>query len=291
LYDEEALYEGLKSRKIRFAGIDVFNKEPATDHKLLDLDNICVSPHLGANTFESQLNIALEAAQQAIEAAKGIAYPHALNLPIDESKIPAFVKPFLEMGQKIGFLASQMNKAPIVSIKVSGRGDIAQYVSSLATFVTVGALAEISGETINYVNADFVATERGIKIETEELPGSPVYKNLVTVRLTTDKDVIELSATMFNDDVQRIVDINGFGVDVEPKGNMILFKNTDVPGVIGHVGTTLAAHSVNIADFRLGRNKSGQALAVIIVDSAVSEKTLKELASLEACISVSYVRL
>jgi D-3-phosphoglycerate dehydrogenase len=291
LYSEDALYDGLKSGKIRFAGIDVFDKEPATDNKLLDLDNICVSPHLGANTFESQLGIALEAAQQAIEAAKGIAYPHALNLPIDETKIPSFVKPFLEMGQKIGFLASQMNKAPIVSIKVSGRGDIAEYVNSLATFVTVGALADISGDTINYVNADFVASERGIKIETEELPASTVYKNLVTVKLTTDKNVIEISATMFNDDVQRIVDINGFGVDVEPKGNMILFKNTDVPGVIGQVGTLLAAHEVNIADFRLGRNKSGEALAVIIVDSAVNDKTLKELSALKACISVSYARI
>jgi D-3-phosphoglycerate dehydrogenase len=291
LYDEDALYDGLKSGKIRFAGIDVFNKEPAINNKLLDLDNICVSPHLGANTFESQLGIALEAAQQAIEAAKGIAYPHALNLPIDETKIPAFVKPFLEMGQKIGFLASQMNKAPIVSIKVSGRGDIAEYVNSLATFVTVGALADISGDTINYVNADFVARERGIKIETEELPASTVYKNLVTVKLTTDKNVIEISATMFGDDVQRIVDINGFGVDVEPKGNMILFKNTDVPGVIGQVGTLLAAHEVNIADFRLGRNKSGEALAVIIVDSAFNDKTLKELSALNACISVSYARI
>jgi D-3-phosphoglycerate dehydrogenase len=246
---------------------------------------------LGANTYESQYNIGVEAAQQAIEAAKGIAYPHAMNLPIDETKIPSFVKPFLEMGQKIGFLASQINKAPIVSIKVSGRGDIAEYVTSLATFVTVGALADISGDTINYVNADFVAKERGIKVETESLPGSPVYKNLVTVRLTTDKDVIEISATMFGDDVQRIVDINGFGVDVEPKGNMILFKNTDVPGVIGQVGTMLGAHNVNIADFRLGRNKNGEALAVIMVDSAVSDKTLKELSSLNACISVSYARI
>jgi D-3-phosphoglycerate dehydrogenase len=161
----------------------------------------------------------------------------------------------------------------------------------LATFVTVGALADISGDTINYVNADFVAKERGIKVETESLPESPVYKNLVTVRLTTDKDVIEISATMFGDHVQRIVDINGFGVDVEPKGNMILFKNTDVPGVIGQVGTMLGAHNVNIADFRLGRNKSGEALAVIMVDSAVSDKTLKELSSLNACISVSYARI
>ncbi|MDA3947341.1 MAG: NAD(P)-dependent oxidoreductase, partial [Helicobacteraceae bacterium] len=96
LYNEDALYDGLKSGKVRFAGIDVFIKEPATDHPLLDLDNIIVSPHLGANTFESQYNIGVEAAQQAIEAAKGIAYPHAMNLPIDESKIPSFVKPYLE---------------------------------------------------------------------------------------------------------------------------------------------------------------------------------------------------
>jgi D-3-phosphoglycerate dehydrogenase len=113
----------------------------------------------------------------------------------------------------------------------------------------------------------------------------------VTVKLTTDKEAIELSATMFGDDVQRIVDINGFGVDVEPTGNMILFKNTDVPGVIGQVGTLLGAHNVNIADFRLGRNKNGEALAVIIVDSSVSDKTLKELSALNACISVSYARI
>ncbi|MCD4667981.1 MAG: phosphoglycerate dehydrogenase, partial [Sulfurimonas sp.] len=128
LYNEEALFNGLKSKKIRFAGIDVFNKEPATDHPLLELDNICVSPHLGANTFESQYNIGTQAAQNAIEAAKGIAYPHAMNLPIDESKIPSFVKPFLEMGQKIGFLESQMNKSQIIAIKVSGHGEISNYV-------------------------------------------------------------------------------------------------------------------------------------------------------------------
>ncbi|MBD3824117.1 MAG: phosphoglycerate dehydrogenase, partial [Epsilonproteobacteria bacterium] len=102
LYNEDALYKGLTSGKIRFAGIDVFNKEPAIDHPLLDLDNVTVSPHLGANTFESQYNIGVQAAQNAIEAAKGIAYPNAINLPIDETKIPAFVKPFIEMGQKIG---------------------------------------------------------------------------------------------------------------------------------------------------------------------------------------------
>ncbi len=292
LYDEEALFDGLKSGKIRFAGIDVFNKEPATDHPLLDLDNICVSPHLGANTFESQYNIGTQAAENAIEAAKGIAFPHAMNLPIDETKIPAFVKPFLEMGQKVGFLAAQMNKAPLVSIKVSGQGDIAQYVQSLATFVTVGAMVESSGDTINYVNADFIAEERGIKIETEELPDSSVYKNLITVKLTTDKDVVTIAATMFDDEVQRIVDINGFALDIEPKGNMIIFKNTDVPGVIGQVGTILASHNINIADFRLGRHsKHNNALAIILVDSSVSDAALRELSALDACLGVDYARL
>ncbi|WP_345993877.1 phosphoglycerate dehydrogenase [Sulfurimonas sp. HSL-1716] len=291
LYNEEALYNGLTSGKIRFAGIDVFVKEPATSNPLLDLDNIVVSPHLGANTYESQYNIGTQAAEQAIQAAKGMAYPNALNLPIDENKIPAFVKPYMEMGQKLGFLASQKNRAPIVSIKVSGQGAIAEFVDSLSTFVTVGALAENSGDTINYVNADFVAKEKGIKVETESLADSSVYKNLITVKLTTDKQVTTIRATMFDDNIQRMVEIDGFTVDVALKGNMIFFKNTDVPGVIGSVGTILAGHNVNISDFRLGRNSKSEALAVIIVDSAVSDIVLKELGNLDACISVSYAKI
>ena len=291
LYNEDALYDGLKSGKVRFAGIDVFIKEPATDHPLLDLDNIVVSPHLGANTFESQYNIGVEAAQQAIQAAKGIAYPHAMNLPIDESKIPSFVKPFLEMGQKIGFLATQINKAPIVSVKVSGDGEIAQYLESLATFATVGAMAETTGDTVNYVNAEFIAEKRGIKIEVDNTHAKTPYKNLITVKLTTEKRAVSISATIFEGDVQRIVDIDGFEVDVAPKGNMIIFKNTDVPGVIGKVGTILANNNVNISDFRLGRNNKSEALAVILVDSDVKDAAINELAALEACISVKVARL
>jgi len=291
LYNEDALYNGLTSGKVKFAGIDVFIKEPATDHPLLDLDNICVSPHLGANTRESQFNIATQAATQAIEAAKGIAYPHAFNLPIDESTIPAFVKPYLDLGQKIGFLAAQINKGSVQSIKISAEGDIAEYVESLSTFVTVGTIAESSGDTINYVNAGYIAEEKGIKVETETSKTNCAYKNLITIKLTTNKDVITMSGTLFNEDVERIVDINGFALDIEPKGNMILFKNTDVPGVIGHVGSILSTHNVNISDFRLGRNNKSEALAVIVTDTSASSDTLTELSSLEACISVHSAKI
>jgi D-3-phosphoglycerate dehydrogenase len=291
LYNEDALYDGLKSGKIRFAGIDVFGKEPATDNKLLDLDNIVVSPHLGANTYESQYNIGTQAAENAIAAAKGMAYPNAMNLPIDESKIPSFVKPFLERGQKVGCLESQMSKSQIISIKVTGYGDISEYVDSLSTFVAVGAMSQNSGDTINYVNADFVAKEKGIKLETEAIGESSVYKNLITIKLTTSDGTTTMSATIFEDNVQRLVNIDGFDIDVALRGDMIMFKNTDVPGVIGSVGNVLANNNVNIADFSLARNDKGEALAVILVDNAVCDKSLAELAALEACISVNYARI
>jgi len=291
LYHEDALYDGLKSGKIRFAGIDVFGKEPATDNKLLDLENIVVSPHLGANTYESQYNIGLQAAKNAIEAAKGIAYPNAMNLPIDESKIPSFVKPFLEMGQKIGFLESQINKSQIISIKVKGYGEIGNYVDSLATFVAVGAMSDNCGNTINYVNANFVAKEKGITIESEDRGNSSVYKNLITIKLTTSEGTTTISATIFDDNVQRIVAIDGFDIEVALRGGMIMFKNTDIPGVIGSVGSTLASNNVNISDFSLSRNDNSEALAVILVDDDVNEITLNELNNLEACLNVNYARI
>ncbi len=291
LYNEDALYEGLKSGKIKFAGIDVFSKEPATDNKLLELDNVTVTPHLGANTEESQEKIAQGAATQALEAARGISYPNALNLPIREDEMPPFVKPYLELTQKMGNLAAQVNKGAFKSIKVEAEGEIADYLDSLVTFATVGALKESLGESINYVNAEFVAKERGIEIFKAKRPESSGYKNKVTVKLTTDKEVIEISGTIFEESVQRIVDINNFALDVEPKGKMILFKNTDVPGVIGEVGMILAKHNINIADFRLGRDNHGHALAVIIVDDDVSKEVLSELAALKACLSVSYAIL
>jgi D-3-phosphoglycerate dehydrogenase len=291
LYNEEALYAGLTNGKIRFAGIDVFMKEPATDHPLLDLDNVTVSPHLGANTFESQYNIGTQAAENAIAAAKGISYAHAMNLPIDESKIPSFVKPFLEMGQKIGFLESQINKSQIIAIKVSGHGEIAEYVESLSTFVAVGAMSQNSDDTINYVNAEFVAKEKGIRIESEALGDSSVYKNLITIKLTTSEGATTISATIFDDNVQRIVAIDNFDIEVALKGDMILFKNSDVPGVIGSIGSILADNNVNIADFSLARNDTSTALAVILVDNAVDDKTLNELCSLDACLGVNYAKI
>jgi len=292
LYNEEALFDGLKSGKIRSAGIDVFTKEPAINHPLLELDNITVTPHLGANTFESQYNIATQTAQQAIEAVKGIAYPNALNLPIKDSDISDGVRPYLNLIQKIGFVSAKLNKGNIKSIKIYIDGDeVKSFEKSLTTFAVVGALSEALGEKINYVNAEFVAKERNISIDVGNFSNNAGFKNRVGVKITTNKDVIQVAGTIFSENEERIVEINGFELDVKPQGNMILFTNSDVQGVIGDVGSIMAKHNINIADFRLGRNKDKKALAVIHTDEIASQEVLSELEKLEASISVSSISL
>lgn len=290
LYNEEDLYNNLKSGKIAMAGIDVFTKEPAANHPLLDLDNIIVTAHLGANTVESQRKIATQAAENAIESARGIAYPNALNLPIDESKIPGYVKPYLELTQKMAYLLSQADKSAIKSIKIEAEGEIADYLDSLETFAAVGALKTALAEKINYVNATFIANERGITLQSNQVSNASGYKNRVALKITTEHGVTTIAGTIFSEDVSRIIELNGFALDIEPHGKMILFRNSDVPGVIGQVGKILGDHQINIADFRLGRHADG-ALAVILVDEDVSENILEELAALKAAISVSYAQI
>ncbi len=288
LYNEADLYDALKSGKVAMAGIDVFAKEPAVDNPLLDLDNVTVTPHLGANTRESQQNIALQAAENAILAARGISYPNALNLPIKESELPDFVRPYLELAQKIGFMGAQLSNSGIKSIKMSTEGPVSDYIDSLSTFAVVGTLSgELGEEAVNYVNAQYIAKERGLEISKETLPNTSGFKNLMTLRFSTQGgNLLKISSTVFGESQQRVVDIDGYTLDLEPKGRLILFKNNDEPGVIGDVGHTIAKHNINIADFRLGRDANGQALAVVRVDDEVTKELIEELSKLPACISV-----
>lgn len=290
LYNEEALLENLKSGKIAMAGIDVFKKEPANNHPLLDLPNVTVTAHLGANTKESQREISVQSANNAIESARGIAYPNALNLPIDENKIPSFIKPYIELTQKMAFLLAQISKSDIRSINIAAEGEVSEYLDSLQTFATVGVLSAISGDEVNYVSANFIAKEKGIELTTSEFSNHSGYSNKVSIKITTSNGVKTISGTVFNDNVQRIIELSGFSLDIEPKGKMIIMRNNDVPGVIGEVGKTLGDNKINIADFRLSRGKDG-ALAVILVDEKVSNEILKKLDSLEAAIAVAYAEI
>jgi len=290
LYTEEALCEGLKSGKIAWLGIDVFEKEPAINHPLLEFENISVTSHLGANTLESQENIAIQACENALNAARGIAFANALNLPIKTEDLPVFVEPYIELVSKMAFLAVQIDKGPIKSIKIEAEGAIGEYANSMLTFAVVGALGGILGENINYVNAEFIAKDKGIELACKTQPNSG-YNNKLSVQISTDNSSVSVSGTIFNENEQRIVALNGFKTDFKPKGKMLIFKNKDIPGVIAKISSVLASNNINIADFRLGRDGFGQALAVVLLDELVNKKILEELNSLEACIFVEYVEL
>jgi len=291
LYDEDALLDGLTSGKIHMAGIDVFNKEPATDHPLLDLNNVTVTPHLGANTKESQQNIAIQAAENAIQAAKSIAYPNALNLPIKESELPDFLRPYLELIQKMGNLSAQATHSNIKSIKITTQGEVSEYIDSLTTFATVGILTPSLEANVNYVNAEFVAEERDIQITKDTAINNSGLTNRISIKLVTDNGDFLIAGTVFGNEAQRITQIDGYELDLEPKGNLILFRNTDVPGVIGDVGRIVSANGLNISDFRLGRDKSAQALAVVKVDGNINKAVISELSELAACINVNHVSI
>jgi D-3-phosphoglycerate dehydrogenase len=291
LYNEEDLVAALKSGKVRFAGMDVFSKEPATDHPLLDLPNVSVTPHLGANTVESQINVSVQSAENALEVLRGVSYPNALNLPIKEGSMPAWASSYCELTQRMAFLAAQTLRSSIKSVSVSASGEVADFLESLGVFATVGALNKAIAEKVNYVNAPFVAKERGLEVSTRREEGESPYKNFVTVRVSDDSESVYIAGILFGNESPRIIDINGFDMDVVPKGKMILFKNSDVPGVIGKVGVLLGDNNINVADFRLGRDKRGKAMALIIVDNDVPQAVLDALAALPEAIGVSYAEL
>nr|WP_232012939.1 phosphoglycerate dehydrogenase [Campylobacter insulaenigrae] len=290
LYNEQALCDGLKNNKIAWLGIDVFDKEPATNHPFLDFENISVTSHLGANTLESQENISIQACEQALNAARGISYPNALNLPIKTEDLPNFVAPYIELISKMGFLAAQLDKNPIKAIKLESEGDISDYNESLLTFAVVSVLRGILGEKINYINAKFVAQDKGIELSHDVLPRSG-YSNKISIKVITDNSSLSIAGTIFGDSEQRIVELNGFDIDFKPKGKMIILNNNDIPGVIANVSGILAHNNVNIADFRLGRNGFGKALAVILLDEKISKTILAELRAIDACIFAEYAEI
>lgn len=291
LYNEDDLYDALKSGKVAYCGIDVFIKEPATDHKLLDIENLSATPHLGANTLESQERVAVQAVENAINAALGISYANALNLPIKDSDTPSEFKSYLDLGQKLAYLGAQINRGHIKGINIKACGDVSEYIDSLVTFTLVGALKESMGEKINYVNAKFVADEKKIEIKTEADAISMGYNNKIEISIITDETNLTIGGTVFEGSIQKIVNINDIELDIKPKGKMIFFKNDDKPGVIAKLSQILLDSNINIVDFRLGSDSKTSAIAVVVIDSDLSKEVLEKLNNIPECRWVSYARV
>jgi len=294
IINEKDLYDALKSGQVAAAALDVFEKEPLpADSPLLTLDNVIATPHLGASTVEAQVNVAVDVIEQIIEVLKGGAARSAVNIPSMKPELIAPVKPFMGIAEKLGSLASQILPGAVSKVLVEYSGEVAEHdVSPLTTTVLKGLLAPMMDVVVNFVNAPFIAKERGIEIVESKSKEAKDFASLISVKVESSKGNREIGGTVFEGIGDRLVSIDGYRVDAEPQGYVLIINNIDKPGMIGKVGTFLGKNSINIASMDVGRIKVGQAAVMVLnVDSNISDKILKELTKIEGISAATVVKL
>ncbi|ADU97471.1 phosphoglycerate dehydrogenase [Thermovibrio ammonificans] len=293
IINEKDLYEALVSGKVRAAAVDVFSKEPATDNILLDAPNIVVTPHIGANTFESQTNVAVIIANQVLAALRGEEVEFAVNAPFEDTTAAKNLKPYMELAEKLGLFAVQVACSRSKEIVLEFRGELGEEVKPITTAFLKGYLQKVVDIPVNLINAPFLAKEKGISVVEVRRPEGVNFKKLVRVICRGENgEEFSIAGTVMDEKFPKIVEINGFLFDLTPEGKLLLIKNYDVPGVIGKLGSILGKHRVNIAGFQLGRKEKGkEAKGVILIDDDVPQQAIEEIKEIPEILEVKQVNL
>jgi len=291
IIDENALYEALKTGKVAGAALDVFENEPTTDSPLFGLDNVIVTPHLGASTEEAQINVASDVAREVVAALKGRLVKNTVNIPAIKPKLLTRIKPYINLAEKLGRFQSQMVTGRVKKIEIRYSGEVFKEIRPITTALVKGLLDPILQEKVNFVNALVLAKERGIQVEQNISDRENGYASLISVKVTNDNYDKTVAGTLFRND-PRIVMIDGYRIDAVPEGHMLVVPHIDKPGMIGRVGTILGEHNINIAGMQNGRKViGGKAVMVLSVDSEVPQDVLDEIAKTEDIMDVKMVNL
>ena len=294
IINETDLAEAIKSKKVRGAALDVFEKEPVdADNPLLSLPQVICSPHLGASTDEAQENVAIQVAEQIAEyLTKGIV-KNALNIPsVSSDELPK-LQPYLGLAEKLGSTLGQLSESGMKKVVIEYSGEVSEFnLTPLTTTVLKSLLEPILQESVNLVNAPLMAKERGVEVVEMKSSEAANFNSLIKVTLTTDKRDRSVAGTLFHHKEPRIVQIDGIDVETIPTGNILFIYNEDKPGIIGKVGSLLGDANVNIASFQLGRDlDKKRAVSMVNVDEKVSDKTLSHLSALADILEVKQVTL
>ncbi|WP_440988460.1 phosphoglycerate dehydrogenase [Haloarchaeobius baliensis] len=277
--DEPALAEAVADGVVAGAAVDVFAEEPVSeDNPLLDVDDVVVTPHLGASTEAAQENVATSTAEQVVAAFAGEPVMNALNAPsIDETAFPR-VQPYIDLAETAGKVAAQLLDDRISNVEVVYQGDIAE---EDVDFVTASALKGVLQPLewqVNAVNAPRIAEERGIDVTESKTRSAEDFQSLVTVKVADGDSEVSVCGTLFAGDDPRIVRVDGYRVDAIPHGRMVVARNADEPGVIGLIGSVMGDYDVNIAGmFNARETIGGEALTVYNVDGEVPEAAIEKL--------------
>ncbi|HEU5158245.1 MAG TPA: phosphoglycerate dehydrogenase [Streptosporangiaceae bacterium] len=279
IVDESALDLALKEGRVAAAGIDVFATEPCTDSPLFHHDNVVVTPHLGASTHEAQEKAGTQVARSVRLALSGEFVPDAVN--VQGGAVAEDIKPGLPLVEKLGRIFTALAGGVPVRLDVEVRGEITRYdVKVLELAALKGVFTDVVEEAVTYVNAPLLARDRGVEVTLLTSEESPDWRNLVTVRGTmADGSVVSVSGTITGPKhIERIVEVNGYDMEIVPTEHMAFFSYVDRPGIVGVVGKLLGEQQVNIASMQVGRDaKGGTALIALTVDSAIPADLLETI--------------
>ena len=285
LIDEAALIAGLRSGKITGAALDVFTHEPLSpDSPLLAMENVIVTPHLAASTIEAQSDVSTQVVQQLLDALRDVDFRNAVNMPFADATLLRQMQPYLSLAEKVGSLQAQMADGHITRVEVEIKGEeISDHIKPITVSILKGILDPVLDRTVNYINAPHLARRHGITVSQTTGLHSLDYPNLITCRTEWQRGGSRtVVATLFNDLEPRLVQIDGYRVDVRPEGIILVTQSHDRPGLLGQVGTILGAHNINIATWRTGRNAPGGIqISFISVDSTISEEILSDICSID----------
>ena len=282
LIDEDALYTALTTGEIAGAGLDVFSTEPpAADgpaHRLLDLPNVVVTPHLGASTHEAQEKAGVSVARSVKLALEGDLVPDAVN--VAGGVIDPFVRPGIALAEMLGQFFSGLADGAVTSLDIEVRGELAAYDVSVYRLAALkGIFSRIVSESVSYVNAPLFAEQRGLEVRLIVEPESPLYRNITILRGTlADGSVLTVAGTLAGTRmVPKVVEINGYDIEVPLERYHVVMRYKDRPGIVAIYGKELGDANINIAGLQVAPDDGGRALSVLTVDSPVPDAILTKM--------------
>ena len=288
IIDEADLNEALRSGKVAGAALDVFETEPPGVCPLFEVDRVICTPHLGASTLEAQTNVAVQVAEQIIAYLKEGTVINAVNVPAVSGDLLEKIGPLLTLADRMGCLLAQLAAGPVKEVVIEYAGDFQDLdLSPVRTAVLKGLLTPMIKDDVNFVNAEVLAKERGLKVTETTIPETEDYINLITVRAYYADGKSKVAGTIFGQKDPRVVNINNFRLELHPNDRFILIHNHDKPGAIGSIGSLLGDHKINISKMRVGQEEGGDKTMIFIrTDDLIPDDVMAKLEALPLNISV-----